>query len=72
MAKNNDQNRNVMTVAHLQELLALIVNESGSDFEVWLSSDEEGNDLLPMPQNEQLGLYVDKEQGRITLFPVHR
>ncbi len=46
--------------------------EVHDDFEIWLSSDEEGNDFPPMPANPQLSLATDREQRRVILFPSHR
>jgi septum formation topological specificity factor MinE len=71
MSERNEKNK-AMTVAHLQQILAVIAKEVGSDFEIWLSSDEEGNEFLPMLKNEQLSLDIDKEQKRITFYPAHR
>ena len=72
MSEKNDEKNKAMTVAHLQQILAVIAKEVGSDFEVWLSSDEEGNEFLPMLKNEQISLDIDKEQKRITFYPAHR
>jgi len=69
--KNNEKNK-AMTVTYLQQILAVIAKELGGDFEVWLSSDEEGNEYMPMLKNEQLSLEIDKEQKRITFYPAHR
>ena len=69
--KNNETNK-VMTVVHLQQVLAILAKEVGSDFEVWLSCDEEGNEFLPMLKNEQFSLGVDKEQKRVVFYPSHR
>jgi len=72
MSEKSDGKPKAMTVTHLQQILAVIAKEVGSDFEVWLSSDEEGNEFLPMLKNEQLSLDIDKEQKRITFYPAHR
>ena len=40
--------QNVMTVASLKKLLEKIGNEIEDDFQIWLSSDEEGNQFLPV------------------------
>ncbi len=69
--KNNETNK-AMTVVHLQQVLAGLAKEAGNDFEVWLSSDEEGNEFLPMLEKEQFSLGVDKEQKRIVFYPSHR
>jgi len=59
--------QNIMTVASLKRLL----NEIGDDYHVWLSSDEEGNDYLPMFENPELSLAIDKEAKRIIFYPSH-
>ena len=64
--------QNVMTVASLKKLLDEYGNEITDDFQVWLSSDEEGNEFLPMFENPQLCLAIDKEANRIIFFPSHR
>jgi hypothetical protein len=71
MAKEKEINK-AMTVVHLQQVLAILAKEVGNDFEVWLSSDEEGNEILPMLENQQFSLGVDKEQKRIVFYPAHR
>ena len=63
--------QNVMTVASLKKLLEKIGNEFSDDYHIWLSSDEEGNEYLPMFENTQLCLVIDKEAKRIILFPSH-
>lgn len=71
MSKEKEINE-AMTVVHLQQVLAVLAKEVGSDFEVWLSSDEEGNEILPMLKNEHFSLGVDKEQERVVFYPSHR
>ena len=63
---------NVMTVASLKKLLDEFGNEIGDDFQVWLSSDEEGNEFLPVFDNPRLCLTIEPEEKRIVLFPSHR
>ena len=63
--------QSIMTVASLKKLLAKYGNEITDDFQVWLSSDEEGNAFLPMFENPELSLAIDPEQKRIILFPSH-
>ena len=43
--------QNIMNIAELKKLLSEISNEIGDDYQIWLSSDEEGNEFLPMSQN---------------------
>jgi hypothetical protein len=61
----------IMTVAFLNKLLDEFKNEINDDFQIWLSSDEEGNDFLPMLENIELSLAIDKDAKRIVLFPSH-
>lgn len=72
MSRKNSEKSKAMTVVHLQQILAVIAKEAGGDFEVWLSSDEEGNEFLPMLKNKQLSLGIDKEQKRVIFYPSHR
>ena len=60
-----------MTVASLKKLLNEFGNEIEDDFQVWLSSDEEGNEYLPMFENPELCLAIDKETKKIIFFPSH-
>jgi len=64
------QQSTTMTASGLLDVLAEA--EVHDDFEIWLSSDEEGNEFLPMPANPQLSLAIDREQRRVILFPSHR
>jgi len=63
--------QNIMTVASLKKLLDEFGNEITDDFQVWLSSDEEGNEFLPMFENLELCLAIDKEAKRIIFYPSH-
>ena len=64
--------QNVMNITELRKLLSELKNEVADDYQVWMSSDEEGNEYLPMSQNPELCLAIDKETKRIILFPLHR
>ena len=44
----------------------------GYNVEVWLSSDEEGNEFLPMSSKEELCIGIDTNNMRIIFFPSHR
>ena len=70
--ENNNENNKAMTIVYLQQVLAVLAKEVGSDFEIWLSSDEEGNEILPMLENQQFSLGIDKEQKRVVFYPSHR
>ena len=65
-------NQTIMNVAALKKLLSKIGSEVGDDFQVWLSSDEEGNEYLPVYDNPGLCLAIEPEEKRIILFPSHR
>ena len=64
--------QSVMNIAELKKLLGKIGNEVGDDYQVWLSSNEEGNEFLPMSQNPELCLAIESETKRIIFFPIHR
>jgi len=64
--------QNIMTVTSLKKLLDKFGNEIADDFQVWLSSDEEGNQFLPVFDNPRLCLAIESEEKRIILFPSHR
>jgi len=64
--------QNVMDITELRKLLTELKNEVADDYQVWISSDEEGNEFLPMSQNPELCLAIDKNAKRIILFPLHR
>ena len=61
-----------MTVTSLKKLLNEIGDELSDDYHVWLSSDEEGNEYLPMFENPELCLAIEKKAKRIIFFPSHR
>ncbi len=65
-------NQIIMNVAALKKLLSKIGNEVGDDCQVWLSSDEEGNEYLPMFEDPELCLAIDKQAKKIIFFPSHR
>ena len=65
-------NQTIMNVGALKKFLDEIGNEVGDAYQVWLSSDEEGNEYLPMFENPELCLAIDKEAKRIIFYPSHR
>jgi hypothetical protein len=62
----------VMNIAGLKKLLNEIGNEVSDDYQVWMSSDEEGNEFLPMLENTEFCLAIEKDTKRIIFFPSHR
>lgn len=62
----------IMTLTDLKQVLTKLTREIDDDFEIWLSSDEEGNDFLPMLKNTEFSLAVDKDTKRAIFFPSHR
>lgn len=72
MTQKKPEQTKTMTIAGLKQLLTAVGKEVKADFEVWLSSDEEGNEFLPMPQDPKLCLLLDSDERRIVLFPLHR
>ena len=62
----------IMNITEFKKLLSEIGNEVGDDYQVWLSSDEEGNEYLPMFENPELCLAIDKQAKRIIFFSSHR
>ena len=70
MAEESEHNTSIMTAVSLLDALA----KCGvpDDFEIWLSSDEEGNQFLPMPADPELSLAIDGSRKRVLFFPSHR
>jgi hypothetical protein len=64
--------QSIMNLDQLKKLLNELRDEISDDYQIWLSSDEEGNEFLPMSQNPELCLAIDKDAKRIILFPLHR
>jgi len=62
----------IMTIADLKQLLTELANELSDDFEVWLSSDEEGNEFLPMLKDTKLCLAIEKDERKIIFYPAHK
>ena len=62
----------IMNIAKLKKLLNEIGNEISDDYQVWMSSDEEGNEFLPMLENTEFCVAIDKGEKRIIFFPSHR
>jgi hypothetical protein len=74
MSRKDIKQNPIMTVADLKNLLDCFVRQRdiGNDSQIWLSSDEEGNEFLPMLRNPKLSLAFDKDTKRIIFFPSHR
>ena len=62
----------IMTVAGLKQLLKEFKNEIADDFQIWLSSDEEGNEFLPVDRKPEFCLVIEPREKRIILFPSGR
>jgi len=62
----------IMKLGQLRRILSELANEIGDNAEIWLSCDEEGNEFLPMPENQDLSIGIDKNPMRIVFFPCHR
>ena len=65
-------NQSVMTLAELKQLLSKPTKEIDDDFEIWLSSGEEGNEFLPMLKDVELCLAIEKDERKIIFYPAHR
>ena len=65
-------NQTIMNIAEFKKVLNEIGNETGDDYEIWLSSDEEGNEFLPIFRNIERSVAVDKDTKKVILFPAHR
>jgi hypothetical protein len=65
-------NQTIMNIAEFKKVLSEIGNETGDDYEIWLSCDEEGNEFLPMFRSIERSMAVDKDAKRIIFFPSHR
>lgn len=61
----------IMTITSLKKLLTKIETKLNNDYQIWLSSDEEGNQFLPMFENPELSLAIDKKAKKIIFFPSH-
>ena len=61
----------IMTVASMRHFLHDLGNELLDQYQVWLSSDEEGNEFLPMLANPELSVSLDLENKRMILYPSH-
>ncbi len=70
MAKNENFGE-IMKVSYLQAILAAILLETGDDYQIWLASDEEGNNIIPMHSNMLFSVSVDKDSKQVIFFPQH-
>lgn len=64
--------QNIMNIIALKKLLNKIGNEVSDDYQMWLSSDEEGNEFMPMLENTEFCMAIKKDEKRIIFFPSHR
>jgi hypothetical protein len=60
-----------MKLGSLRLIISKLISEVGEESEVWLSSDEEGNDFLPMSANIDLSIAYDEGTKRVIFFPIH-
>ena len=58
-----------MKLGALRFVISKLVSKIGEDSEVWLSSDEEGNEFLPMSSNPNLSVAYDKCAKKVIFFP---
>ena len=59
----------VITVAAMKELFTEFQGKIKDDFQIWLASDEEGNQFSPMLENPELSFAIDSDNRRIILYP---
>ena len=64
--------KNIMKLGNLNQLITEMLHDIDENFEIWLSCDEEGNEYLPMPENKELSIGIDKSRKMIVFFPSHR
>lgn len=69
MAKNDTDE--IMKVSKLDTILRAILLKTKDDYQIWLSSDEEGNQIRPMHSNMEFSVCVDNDSKRVILFPQH-
>ena len=64
--------RKIMTIAALKKLLNHLEQKYSGDYQIWLSSDEEGNMILPMLADPQLSIGSDNDEKRIVFYPTEQ
>jgi len=57
-------NQTIMNLSEFKKLMSKIGNEISDDYQVWMSSDEEGNEFLPMLENTEFCLAIDKDKKK--------
>ena len=62
----------VMTIAGLRKFMYELNTETLNVYQIWLSSDEEGNTILPMLANPEISVALDLNNKRLILFPAHQ
>lgn len=66
---NDDELPNVMTAVELIKALLAIRSQINKNFQIWLSSDEEGNNFSPMHRDIKISIGIDGENKRLVFFP---
>lgn len=61
----------VMTIDTMKNLFSQLSNDGYKNYQIWLSSDEEGNEFMPMLNRIELSIGIDNDHKRIVLFPSH-
>jgi len=64
--------RKIMTIKDLKEMLCILEQKYSGDHQIWLSSDEEGNSILPMFTDPQLSIGSDNDGKRIVFYPAEQ
>ena len=72
MVRDNDKKlSSVMTVSHLKTILQTIAANTRDDYEIWLSSYEEGIYFNPMNKDINVSVCIDKGSKAIIFLPSH-
>ena len=68
---NRNNSDETMKVSNLHGILAAILHKTKEDYQIWLSNDEEGNEITPMHRSMQISICIDDEGKRVIFFPQH-